>query len=221
MANDMGSAHGLDAVSVNNWVSGTHDNRGPEGDNTTPFVKNPSTSQHMSGPDSTNVTESVRTNVDPCTRPFDTTMLPNPEHRNVLRQHLQHLQSTSSTNILNQPLTTGKMFPAVSSIVTGLCKAVFAVSGRLTAPRTSGLNVRSHTVTNIIPVPLSHARPATPHINYITYHTPHTAYHHHTQSTTTTSTTTTTTATTTIHHTPSTTLHPRLNFVGSNRHSYE
>jgi hypothetical protein len=100
IANDMGSAHGLDAVSVNNWVNGTNENVGPESDNTTPFVTNPSTSQPASGPDFTDVTEPVRTNVDPCTRPFDTTMLPNPGNlgsdHNVLRQHLQQ---TSSINI--------------------------------------------------------------------------------------------------------------------------
>jgi hypothetical protein len=39
MANDMGSTHGLDAVSVNNWVNGTHDNMGSEGDNTTPLLQ--------------------------------------------------------------------------------------------------------------------------------------------------------------------------------------
>jgi hypothetical protein len=32
IANDMGSAHGLDADSINNWVDGTHINGGPEGD---------------------------------------------------------------------------------------------------------------------------------------------------------------------------------------------
>jgi hypothetical protein len=52
--NDMGSAHGLDAVSIHNWVNGTHDNMGSEGDNTTPSVTNPSTSQPASGPDVTN-----------------------------------------------------------------------------------------------------------------------------------------------------------------------
>jgi hypothetical protein len=68
-ANDMGSAHSLDAVSMGNWVDGTYDNRGPKGDNTTPFVTSPSTSQPASGPDLTNVTEPVMINVDPCTRP--------------------------------------------------------------------------------------------------------------------------------------------------------
>jgi hypothetical protein len=75
ITNDMGSAHGLDAVSIGNWVNGTHDNRGPEGDNITPFVTSPSTSQPASGPDLTKVTEPVMTNVDPCTRPSVTTTL--------------------------------------------------------------------------------------------------------------------------------------------------
>jgi hypothetical protein len=78
-ANDMGSAHSLDAVSISNWVDGTSNNRGPEGDNTTPFVTNPNTSQPASGPDVTNATEPVMTNVDPCTRPFGATMLSSPE----------------------------------------------------------------------------------------------------------------------------------------------
>jgi hypothetical protein len=68
MSSVLGSAHGLDAVSIGNWVDGTYDNRGPESDNITPFVTSPSTSQPASGPDLTNVTEPVMTNVDPCTR---------------------------------------------------------------------------------------------------------------------------------------------------------
>jgi hypothetical protein len=78
-ANDMGSAHGLDAVSIHNWVNGTHDNMGPEGDNTTPSVTKPSTSQPASGADITNLTEPVIINVDPYTMPFGTTTLPSSE----------------------------------------------------------------------------------------------------------------------------------------------
>jgi hypothetical protein len=80
IANDVGSAHGLDAVSVNNWVDGTHDNMGPEGDIIAPFVTNLSTSQPASGPDITNVTEPVMTNVDPYTTPFGTTTLSSSEN---------------------------------------------------------------------------------------------------------------------------------------------
>jgi hypothetical protein len=72
---NMVSCHGLDADSINSWVDGTHVNGGPEGDNIIPFVTNPDTSRPVSGPDMTNVTETVSANVDPCITPFGTTML--------------------------------------------------------------------------------------------------------------------------------------------------
>jgi hypothetical protein len=49
---------------------------GPKGDNTTPSVTNPNTSQPASGPDVTNVTEPVIANVDLYATPFGATILP-------------------------------------------------------------------------------------------------------------------------------------------------
>jgi hypothetical protein len=50
-----------------------------------------------------------------------------------------------------------RKFPAVSNIVSGIrmaCSvAVSAVLGRFTVPRTFGLNIRSSTTTNTIPMP--------------------------------------------------------------------
>jgi hypothetical protein len=137
--NDMGSAH---------WVNGTHDNMGPEGDNKTPSVTNPSNSQPASGPDVTNLTKPVITNVDPYTMPFGATTLPSSES-----------PGNSDPNAVTSSYlaTTGWNFSAVSNIVSGIrttCSvAVSAVSGRFTVPRTSGLNVRSSTTTNTIPMP--------------------------------------------------------------------
>jgi hypothetical protein len=146
--NDMGSAHGLDAASIHNWVNGTHDNMGPEGGNTTPSVTNPSTCQPVSGPDITNLTEPVTINVNPYTMSFSATTLPSSESPG----NSDHNAITSS-----YLATTGWNFPAVSNIVSGIrtaCSvAVFAVSGRFTIPRTSGLNVRSSITTNTIPMP--------------------------------------------------------------------
>jgi hypothetical protein len=177
IVNDMGSAHGLDADSINSWVDGTHINGGPEGDNITPLFTNPNTSQPVSGPDMTNVTETVSANVDPYTTPFGTTTLVADCDHNISRQHHQHCQSTSSIERHNQSSTTGKMFPAVSNMVTGLRRAVTAVSGRFTAPRTSGLNVRSRTATNTLLMPSSHVaheRGCTSMITpHITCHDPH------------------------------------------------
>jgi hypothetical protein len=74
IANDMGSACGLDVDSVGSWVDGTHRDGGPEGDNTT-FVTNPDASRCVSELDVTNVTETVSANVDPYAVPFGTTTL--------------------------------------------------------------------------------------------------------------------------------------------------
>jgi hypothetical protein len=141
----------------------------------------------VSGPDVTNVTETVSTNVDPYTTPFGTTMLVADCDHNISRQHHKHCQSTSSIEVHKQSSTTEKMFPAVSNMVTGLRRAVTTVSGQFTAPRTSGLNVRSRTATNTPLMPSSHVAHErgctsmiTPHITcHNRYHQHHHNHHHH------------------------------------------
>jgi hypothetical protein len=89
MVKDMGSAHGLDADSINSWVDGTHINGGTEGNNIIPLITNPDTSRPVSGLDVTNVTETVSANVDPYTTTFGTTTLVAGCDHNISRKNLQ------------------------------------------------------------------------------------------------------------------------------------
>jgi hypothetical protein len=162
MVNDMEALHGLDADSINSWVDGTHVNGGPEGDNIIPLVTNPDTSRPVSGPDMTNMTETVSASVDPCITPLGTTMLVAGCDHNISIKN----QPKKSTSTLTEKSTekSTSAFPAVSNMVTGWRRAVTAVSGRFTVPRTSGLNVRSCTATNTPSSHVAHERGCTPHI---------------------------------------------------------
>jgi hypothetical protein len=100
MINDMGFDHGLDADSINSWVDGTHIDGGPEGDNITTLVTNPDTSRPVSGPDVTNMTETVSANVDPCINPFGTTTLVADFDHNIFRKNLQKKSTSTSVQAL-------------------------------------------------------------------------------------------------------------------------
>jgi hypothetical protein len=127
MVNDMVSCHGLDADSINSWVDDTHVSGGPEGDNIIPLVTNPDTSRPVSGPDMTNMTETVSAGVDPCITPFGTTTLVAGCDHNISRKSLQKESTSTLTKESIEKSTS--MFPAVLNMVTGFRRAVSAVLG--------------------------------------------------------------------------------------------
>jgi hypothetical protein len=143
------SCHGLDADSINNWVDGTHVSGGPEGD-IIPFVTNPDTSRPVSGPDGTNMTETVSANVDPCITPFGTT---------TLVAGCESLQKES----IGKSTST---FPAVSNMVTGIWNMV------------TGRGGTSHIVREDLHVLVTFRCHRHQH-NYHHHHYHHGHYHHH------------------------------------------
>jgi hypothetical protein len=94
----------------------------------------------------TNKTETVSASVDPCITPFGTTTLVAGCDHTISRKNLQ--KKSTSTLAEESTERSTSTFLAVSNMVTGLRRAVSAVSGKFTAPRTSGLNVKSRTATN-------------------------------------------------------------------------